>query len=328
MSERHARMAALALLAIGLTLAELPVDAWAQHPEAAATSEPPTELPVEDFSKPMGPPDPFNRGTPRGSMYGFLSAVRAREYDRAAEYLDLRRLPIEEQERGPELARRLKVVLDQSLLVDVVNLTADNGGRPDDGLPTWQDRVGEIQTARGPVPILLQRVPREQDKVRIWKIAAATVGEIPELYADFEPVWLEGYLHPVFFEGELLGVALWKWLSLAALLAVSSLVALLIAGTTTRLIGLIFTRRHASFDSRLVHHVRGPVRLALTVILFALGRLYLGLSLDFVDTLRFLEKLLLVIAAAWLTFRLIDLAALALRVRAEPPALLKELLFL
>ena len=322
MSERCTRMTTLALLAIGLALAELPVAALAQQPEsaspeAATAPEPPTTPPVEDFSQPMGPPDPFNRGTPRGSMYGFLSAARAREYERAAEYLDLRRLPPEEQERGPELARRLKVVLDQSLWVDVVNLASENVGRPDDGLPAWQDRVGEIQTTRGPVPILLQRVPRHEDKVRIWKIAAATVGEVPELYADFEPVWLEGYLPPVFFEGELLGVALWKWLSLAALLAVASLVALLIAGTATRLIGMIFTRHHASFDSRLVQHVRGPVRLALTVVLFALGRLYLGLSLDFVDTLRFLERLLLVIAAAWLTFRLIDLAALALRVRAE-----------
>jgi MscS family membrane protein len=250
-------------------------------------------------------------------MYGFLSAARTLEYDRAAEYLDLRRLPIEEQERGPELARRLKVVLDQSLWVDIVNLASENDGRPDDGLPAWQDRVGEIQMAHGPVPILLQRIPREEDKVRIWKISATTVGQIPTLYAAFEPVWLEAYLHPVFFEHELLGVALWKWLSLASLLALASLVALLIAGTTTRLIGMIFTRRHASFDSRLVHHVRGPVRLAWTVILFALGRLYLGLSLDFVDTLRFLERLLLVIAAIWLTFRLIDLAALALRVRAE-----------
>ena len=186
-------MTTLALLAIGLALAELPVAALAQQPEsdapeAATASEPATKPPVEDFSQPMGPPDPFNRGTPRGSMYGYLSAARTREYDRAAEYLDLRRLPIEEQERGPELARRLKVVLDQSLLVDVVNLASENGGRPDDGLPAWQDRAGEIQMAHGPVPILLQRIPREEDKVRIWKISATTVGQIPTLYAAFEPV--------------------------------------------------------------------------------------------------------------------------------------------
>ena len=36
----------------------------------------------------MGPPDPFNRGTPRGSMYGFLAAARAEDYARAAEYLE------------------------------------------------------------------------------------------------------------------------------------------------------------------------------------------------------------------------------------------------
>jgi MscS family membrane protein len=322
MSVRRARRAALALLAIGLFLADLPVAALAQQPEssspeAATAPEPPTDPPVQDFSKPMGPPDPFNRGTPQGSMYGFLSAARKHEYERAAEYLDLRRLPPEEQERGPELARWLKVVLDQSLWVDVVNLSSENDGRPDDGLPAWQDRVGEVQTAHGPVPILLQRIPREEDRVRIWKIAAATVGEIPGLYAEFEPVWLEAYLPPVLFERELLGVALWKWLSLAGLLALASLVALLIAGTTTRVIGVIFTREHESFDERLVHHVRDPVRLGLTVILFMIGRRSLGLALGFADALRFAERLLLVVALAWLLFRLIDLAALALRIRAE-----------
>jgi MscS family membrane protein len=130
-------------------------------------------------------------------------------------------------------------------------------------------------------------------------------------------LWLEEYLHPVFFEYELLGIALWKWVSLAALLAIASLIALVIAGTTTRLIGTIFTRGHESFDTRIVQHVRGPVRLGLTVILFAIGHRSLGLALGFAGTLRSLESLLLAVAVAWLLFRLIDLVALALRARAE-----------
>jgi MscS family membrane protein len=250
-------------------------------------------------------------------MYGFLSAVRQDDYGRAAEYLDLRRLPPEEQARGRELARWLKVVLDQSLWVDVVNLAPVNEGLADDGLPAWQDRAGDIQTAAGPVPILLQRVAREGDRVRIWKISAATVSEIPALYAEFEPIWLEAYLPAFFFERQVLDVTLWKWVALAALLVAASLLALLIANTTTRLIGVIFTRGHESFDDRLVHHVRGPVRLGWTVILIAVGHRSLGLSLELAGALRWAERLLLVIALAWLVFRLIDLAALVLRIRAE-----------
>jgi MscS family membrane protein len=112
-------------------------------------------------------------------------------------------------------------------------------------------------------------------------------------------------------------VELWKWLALAMLIAIASLISLLIAGATTRLIGLIVTRSHEGFDSRIVQLVRGPVRLALTVILFDLGRRPVGLPLTFQGTLVILERLLLVVAAAWLVFRLIDLAVLALRIRAE-----------
>jgi MscS family membrane protein len=273
----------------------------------------------------MGPQDPFNRGAPRGSMHGFLTASRARDYARAAEYLDLRGLPSDEQDRGPELARRLKAVLDQTIWVDIGNLSDSNAGTPNDGLPAWQDRIGDIETEQGTVSLLMQRVPRAGDGTRIWKISAATVALVPELHAEFEPLWLEELLPSVFFEEDLLGVELWKWLALALLLAVASLVALLVAGTvallvagtTTRLIGLILTRGHEGFDSRIVHLVRGPVGLALTLVLFDLGRRPVGLALAFRETLVILERVLLVVAAAWLVFRLIDLAVLALRIRAE-----------
>ena len=91
--------------------------------QAAEDATPQPEPAAEDFSRPMGPPDPFNRGTPRGSMYGFLTAARSRDFERAAEYLDLRQLPPDEQDRGPELARRLRVVLEQTIWIDVGNLS-------------------------------------------------------------------------------------------------------------------------------------------------------------------------------------------------------------
>ena len=210
------RFAALTSVLV-LLLAAIPVDtARAQAPEQAAPQPTPAaeEPPVLDFSKPMGPPDPFNRGTPRGSMYGFLSAAREGDYQRAAEHLDLRRLPPEEQGSGPRRARRLKAVLDQTLWVDLVNLSDTNDGAPNDDLPTWQDRVGDIRTPDGSVTILLQRVPREGDGVRIWKIASVTVARTAELYEEFGPGWLEAWLPPVFFEAEFLALALWQWLGL------------------------------------------------------------------------------------------------------------------
>jgi MscS family membrane protein len=283
-------------------------------PEPTPAAE---ELTVEDFSKPMGPPDPFNRGTPRGSMYGFLAAARKGDYGRAAEYLDLRRLPPEDQARGPQIARQLKAVVDQTLWVDFTTLSDRNEGFADDGLSAWQDRLGDIETREGLVTLLLQRVPREGDGVRIWKISSVTVARTAQLYEELGPVWLEAWLPPVFFEVEFRRHALWQWLGLFLLPIAGWLASLLLAGTTIRVLGHLVTRRGQGLDERIAHVVRGPVRLALTVLIFAFGRPYLAVDLPAQEFLRLLERLLWVVSIAWLTFRFIDIVALGLRIRAE-----------
>jgi MscS family membrane protein len=293
--------------------------ALAQTPaETPAEQEPAAEKPsVEDFSKPMGPPDPLNRGTPRGSMYGFIVATRAGEYEKAADFLDLRRLPPEERTQGPELARRFKAALDATLWVDFLTLSDSNDGFGNDGLPAWQDRLGDIQTAEGPVTLLLQRVPRKDDGVRIWKVSSVTVAQIQDHYAEFGPLWLESWLPAVFFEFHLFELLLWQWLALAVLALAAVVFSLLLAGTSVRLLGYAITRREGTLDPRIVYLVQGPVRLGLTVGLFALGHRFLGLAVPAAGGLRLVERLLLVLAMAWLSFRLIDLAALTLRARAE-----------
>jgi MscS family membrane protein len=171
---------ALSALTLSLILAAgaLPISAQ-EPPEAAPLTEEPS---VEDFSKPMGPPDPLNRGTPRGSMHGFIVACRAGDYERATEFMDLRRLSPQQRERAQEIAQRLKAVLDQKLWIDFTTLSDQNQGFASDGLPAWQDHLGVIETPEETVPILPQRVPREGDQVRIWKVAASTVARADELY--------------------------------------------------------------------------------------------------------------------------------------------------
>lgn len=138
-------LSALALLwilapaALGATVAEAP--------SATPAPEEPSE---DDFGKPMGPPDPLNRGTPRGSVYGFIVAVRDGDYERAMEFMDLRRLSPEQRRRAPEIARHLKEVLDQKLWIDFATLSDQNEGFADDDLPAWQDRLGDIDTRVAP----------------------------------------------------------------------------------------------------------------------------------------------------------------------------------
>ena len=171
------------------------------------------------------PPDEFGRGTPRGAIHGFLAATDARDYGRAAAYLDLSRLPVAEvPQRGPTLARHLRVVLDQILPLDPAEFSDEPDGLLHDGQPPNREVVGRIETKKGGVTLFLDRVPGE-DGVPIWKVAAGTVARIPGLYAEFGHGPMGELLPPMFVEVRLLEIALWQWIALLCLVPASFLVA-------------------------------------------------------------------------------------------------------
>ena len=107
------------------------------------------EKPKPPAVKPVGPEDDFERGVPRSSVKGFLDAARKGDYERAAQYLDLRNLPARMgRNPGSTLAKQLKVVLDRALWVDLDLLSDDPKGHSDDGLPPYRDLLGQIETPK------------------------------------------------------------------------------------------------------------------------------------------------------------------------------------
>jgi MscS family membrane protein len=186
---------------------------------------------------PAGPVDEYDRGTPRSSVKGFFKAARGGDYERAAQYLDLRNLPrwIDKNE-GPELARQLKIALDRTLWVDLEQVSADPKGNIEDGLPTQRESIGGIKTPEKTVDILLQRVPRE-DGVLIWKFSNRTVAEIPQLYKYLGYGPFQETLSKVFPDVALFGWQLWQWALFLVALPFTYLAALLptwIAGRLVR----------------------------------------------------------------------------------------------
>lgn len=316
-------------LAVGLLLgflvigsaaaAQEKVGEAAAAPAPAATAEAAPAQPEQptDPSQPMGPADPFNRGTPRGSVYGFLQAAKKRDFQKAAEYLDLRRLSTRQREEGAEFARQLATVLARTVSVDFDKLSASNEGQAEDGLPSYQDLLARIETPSGPVDLLLQRVPREGDSVRIWKFASSTVAEIPDLYEEFGHGQLERWLPRAFFEVHLLDMELWQWIALVGAVFAAWLLSWLFATVVVRVLVRLAARTRTALDDRIVHLVRNPMRVLLGVALFHLGTLPLGLSLAARHWLAGAEEILLVLAVTWLMLQLVDLAALSMRERLQ-----------
>src|SRR5262249_61126276 len=99
------RWRALGAVSVAAALAPAPP---AAAPQAAGPTPTPEAAPP--------PADELGRGTPQASIRGYLEATTLRNYRRAMNYLDLRRLAkADAATRGPALAHQLRVVLDNTI---------------------------------------------------------------------------------------------------------------------------------------------------------------------------------------------------------------------
>ncbi len=166
---------------------------------------------AQDLAEVDIPADELDRGTPRRSLLGFLTATQDRDFETAAEYLDLRNLPSRmEIKDGPTLAHGLSIVIDRELWIDFAEISDDPDGASGDGLPSYRDKFAEIESHDEVINLLLQRVPRGDGEF-IWKISNKTVGEIPELYEEFGYGPVEERLHSILPDVTILNVELFKW---------------------------------------------------------------------------------------------------------------------
>ena len=264
------------------------------------TEQAPAGQPMSDSKQPNVPQDELERGTPRSSVKGYFKAARARDFEKAAEYLDLRSLPKGlEEEDGPQLARHLKIVLDRTVWVDMDTLSTDPKGHPEDGLPAYRDRVCHIKTPDKDVDILIQRVPRG-DGTSIWKISSITVAQIPHMYQHFGYGYFERYLPAAFFDLEFMGIDAWMWLGIVVFGVCAYFIALII----TTLVTFVLNRTKYRPSGRLKRFVAGPVRFLLALLVLRASFDLLNPSPAFQALIR--THTLILIVVTWLLMGLLD----------------------
>lgn len=246
------------------------------------------------------------RETPREAMEGYLTACRAGDYELAAQYLNLARIPAARRETdGPKLARQLKTVLDQTLWVELESLSNEPGGDPDDDQPSGRDRVGTIKSERGPVDVLLVRA-RVTPEESVWLISSVTVARVPQLYQEFGYGPLGELLPRSMFQhyGEL---ELWQWLGLMAVLVFAYAAGLVVASMILRVARRLVARTETKLDDRILKITSGPLAATLTIGLLYAGTLLLRLSVPAQRVMSGLCKALMVITLTWLALRIVDL---------------------
>lgn len=253
------------------------------------------------------PRDEFDRGQPRSAMAGYLRAMRKGDLTLATNFLDYRNLSEGTNKVGKEeLARQLGVVLNRTLWVDLNSIGARKEGNLKDQLPSYRELIGQVDYQGSDVDLLLQRVPRSGDKVKIWKISNATVEKIPRLFKRYSYSPLGELLAKNLPSVDFFGVMLWQWVYFTLTL----LIYLAAAKVITWLIAFAIKRIHQDTSEELLRFIKQPISLLMAVVL----------ARNFHDEANVTIALkavtegstLLIIAWCWVSFRFIDLMKVVL----------------
>ncbi|PKI14087.1 mechanosensitive ion channel family protein [Colwellia sp. 12G3] len=253
------------------------------------------------------PKDDFDRGQPRSAIAGYLRAMRSGDLALATNYLDYRNLSEKTLSVGKEeLARQLGVVLNRTLWVDLNSISTLKEGRKNDDLPSYRELIGQVDYQGNNIDILLQRIPRAEDKVKIWKISNATVEKIPRLFKRYSYSPLGELLAKKLPAVDLFGVMLWQWFYFTLMITLYYLLAKVLTWVTA--FGIKRAYKNVSED--VLRFIKEPFALLMAVI-FARNfhdEANVTIALKAVTE----GSTLLIIAWCWVLFRFIDLMKILL----------------
>jgi MscS family membrane protein len=248
--------------------------------------------------------DPLGRGTPRGAITGFTSAVHHEDYLTAAEYLQLT-----DAQRGQagQLSRSLQALMDRYFLEPVVSLSDEPGGATNDGLPLDRERV-RLTISDKPIDIFLVRVGDPQVG-QIWLISSASLAQVPLLTAMLEKTWVEEEMPQPLVRHAFMGISLAEWLVWAVSITMPLVLLLTLSSVGIRRV----RRRIDSPSGRAMLDawhagLRWPSIILLTLLGHAALMPFLGFPLRF--RLGYARVLLViaVLTSTWLVIRLCTLA--------------------
>ena len=205
-----------ALLAAQLAGAQVPMAPGAAKAPAspaapAIQTTPAAAAPAQD----QGSDDPLGRGTPHGTVLGFVKAAGSGDYDAAAQYLDTK----QRGDLARKLAEQLSEILNRDTAIDLTKITRKPEGSQANPQQPNREQIGVTSSKTGTVSIFLDRVKRGDDPP-IWLFSAQTLQQIPDAYENLsEPSPLEQKL-PAWLLAQFFATPVWRWLVLLAAIPV------------------------------------------------------------------------------------------------------------
>ena len=275
-----------------LQKAAAPANSQAAAPSAAAPAPP---VPEE-------PKDPLGRDSPYGTVVGFLKAAEQSDWKTASEFLDSKQLP----ERKQELARQLKLVMDEGLTLDLGTLSKDPEGTPKENVRRTRNEVGTAQIGNQSLLIFVDRIQPTANRPPYWLFSAETLIQLPDVARNLEAPWFERYIPKWLVENQLLGIPVFRWIGIPLVISVAFGVVLVVTWVIGLLIRVIFRLAHTS-PLFLAGGFLGPVRvLILAYVIFAAAPLAQTLFARQIWR-GVVAPAVAIVGFAWLLTRILDL---------------------
>jgi MscS family membrane protein len=195
--------------------------------------------------------------SPRAALEEYLDLCRRGEYAAAARHLALQP---GQRERGPDLARRLKAVLDRRLWIDLDAVSSASDGDGADDLPEGVDQIGSIAGAGGSAPVRMLRLAEAEPPT--WAFAPETVARIDRWYRALGDRWLRDRLPDWLLRPGPLELARWQWVALPMLALLAWGLGRLLGWATLKLLQRLAAGTRVHWDDALITGLGGPFVLA------------------------------------------------------------------
>jgi len=231
---------------------------------------------------------------------GFLRAAGAKDYDKAAQYLDGKRTP----KQSEELASKLKYLLDQGMSTSIDDLSRSPNGNIEDQLRLSREYIGTVKTPKGDLKLMLDLVKRPEQP-SVWLFSQETLHLVPAAYASMHPTDYEHYFPAWMARVRFLSVPLWRWMAILIGLVIVFVAASLLTRALIWSLTNILRKRLSPRVEESILALKTPVfcltlailsRVAGGYAITALGRHYWGI----------VGLVLGWVSAAWLLVRISD----------------------
>ena len=159
-------------------------------------------------ARPESVSDRLGRSTPRGTVFGFLSAARSGDNATAAQYLNTKL----SRKDAEDLAQQLFVILDTRLPARLTQLSTDPEGSRTGALGPDRELVGTIARDSGDVPIVVERVASGSSGY-VWLFARTTLAAVPDLYEEVSLISIDAAVPQFLVRTRFGGLRLFDWLA-------------------------------------------------------------------------------------------------------------------